>query len=217
MSIHKPFAVRNALTAAALLALLAACATTPEIRTQSAPDLDLGRYTTYNYVQHPGTDRGNYRSITTRDLESAVDSQMAARGFTKSDHPQLLIDFHTTMRDRVRGGIGPGPYWGGLGWGYGWGYAGWGYGWGWGPGWWGGPGPWGLGGWNDLEAYTEGTLTIDVIEANTKDAIWTGSAVSRVERAALEHPKASIDETVARLFAKFPKPPLQAAQSSTKP
>jgi len=206
--------LRNAITAAAMLALLAACVAAPEIRTQSAPELDLGRYTTYNYVEHPGTDRGNYRSITTRDLEAAVDSQMAARGFTKSDHPQLLIDFHTSTRDRLRGELG--PYWGpgwGSGFGYGWGY---GWGWGWGPGWWGGPGPWGVGGWNDIQAYTEGTLTIDVIEAQNKDAIWSASAVSRVNRAALEHPKASIDETVASIFTKFPKQPLGAAQSPSE-
>lgn len=210
MASPKLLALRNALTAAAMLAALAACVAAPEIRTQATPGLDLGRYTTYNYVGHPGTDRGNYRSITTRYLEEAVDRQMAARGFTKSDHPQLLIDFHTITRDRLRGEIG--PYWGG---GWGWGY-GWGYGWGWGPGWWGGPGPWGLGGWNDIEAYTEGTLTIDVIDAMDKDAIWSGSAVSRVYQSALEHPKASIDETVDRIFEKFPKPPLQAVGSPTR-
>ncbi|GEM_PF-311848 len=202
-------AVRNALAAASMLVLLAACATGPEIRTQAAPELDLSRYTTYNYVEHPGTDRGNYRSITTRNLEQAVDRQMTARGFTKSDHPQLLIDFHTMLRDRLRGEIG--PYWGwGWGWGPGWWGPGWGWGWGWGPGWW-GPGPWGPDG--DIQAYQEGTLTIDIIDASSKDVIWSGSAVSRVSRAALEHPKASIDETVARIFAKFPKQPLQAAQT----
>lgn len=205
MATQRLFAVRNALAAAALLALLAACATGPEIRTQSVPELDLSRYSTYNYVEHPGTDRGNYRSITTRYLEEAVDRQMAARSFTKSDHPQLLIDFHTSQRQRLQGEIGPFPDWGGWGWGWGWG---------WGPGWWGpGPGPWGLGGWNDIEAYTEGTLTIDVIDAHTRDAIWSGSAVSRVERAALEHPRGSIDETIDRIFAKFPKPPGQAART----
>lgn len=207
MTTPKLLAIRNAVAAAAILVALAACVTAPEVRTQAAPGLDLGSYTTYNYVQHPGTDRGNYRSITTRYLEQAVDRQMAARGFTKSDHPQLLIDFHTSTRDRLRGEMG--PYWG-YGWGVGWG---WGAGWGWGPGWWGGPGPWGPAGWNDIEAYTEGTLTLDVIDARNKDAIWTGSAVSRVYQAALEHPEASIDQTIAGIFTKFPKQPGQSQQS----
>ncbi|MGH8260923.1 MAG: DUF4136 domain-containing protein [Steroidobacteraceae bacterium] len=197
--------LRNALAGAALLALLAACVTGPEIRTQASPELDLTHYSTYNYVARPGTDRGDYRSITTRDLEEATDRQMMARGFIKSDHPQLLIDFHTSRRDRMRGAWGPG-----YGWGYGWG---WGWGYGWGPGWGGGPGPWGLGGWNDVETYTEGTLTLDVIDAKTKDAIWSGSAVSRVNQAALAHPRVSIDETVGSIFAKFPKAPLQSARA----
>src|SRR6185437_16610037 len=179
MATQKLPAIRSAITVAAMLAVLAACAVAPEIRTQAAPDLDLSRYTTYNYVGHAGTDRGNYRSITTRTLMSAVDGQLAARGFTKSNQPQLLIDFHTLMRDRVQGWAS-----GGYGWGYGWGggWGGWG-GWGWGPGWWGEPGPWGAGGWSNIEAYTEGTLTIDVIDAKDKNAIWTGSAVSRVYQA----------------------------------
>ena len=213
MAIPKLLAVRNAVAVTAILVVLAACATGPQIRTQSVPELDLSRYSTYNYVGRPGTDRGNYRSITTRYLQTAVDREMAARGFTKtSDHPQLLIDFHTSTRDRIRGWVSPGWGWGwGGGWGPGWG-PGWG-GWGWGPGWWGGPGPWGPGGWNDIEAYTEGTLTVDVIDAQNRDTIWSGSAVSRVYRAALEHPQSSIDQTVVSIFGKFPKPPVPAAGS----
>lgn len=208
MVTHRLVVVRNVLAAATLLGLLAACATGPEIRVQSTPDLDLSRYATYNFVTHPGTDRGNYRSITTRYLEEAVDRQMSARGFQKTRNPQLLIDFHTQLRNRLQGTMGPGP---GPGWGWG---AGWGWGWGgWGPGWW-GPGPWGWGTYGgDIEAYTEGTLTIDVIDANTKDAIWSGSAVSRVTRAAYEHPQAAVDQTVDYIFAKFPKQPPRAAQA----
>jgi hypothetical protein len=207
MATQKLVAIRSAVIAAAMLAMLAACEVAPTIRTQAAPELDLGRYATYNYVARAGTDRGNYRSLTTRYLQEAVDREMAARGLTKSDHPDLLIDFHTTVRDRLRG-----QYWGGWGgaWGYGWG-PGWGYGWGWGPGWW-GPGPWGPG-WNNIEAYTEGTLTIDVIDAKNRQAIWTGSATSRVQQAALENPRGSIDQTVGHIFARFPRAPLPASPS----
>ena len=212
MANPKLLALRNAVIATAMLVALAACETGPEIHTQIAPGLDLARFATYGYVANLGTDRGNYRSITTRYLQEAVDREMTARGFTKSDHPQLLIDFHTSTRDRLRGGVG-GPAWG-YGWGGGWG-PGWGWGWGWGPGWWGGPGPWGPYGWNDIEAYTEGTLTIDVIDAQDKDTIWSGSAVSRVYRAALENPQGSINQTVASVFSKFPRQPVQAAASQT--
>lgn len=212
MATQKILAIRSALIGAAMLALLAVlagCEVAPEIRTQSAPELDLSRYATYNYVARPGTDRGNYRSMTTRYLQEAIDREMAARGLKRSDHPDLLIDFHTSLRDRLQA-------WGtwGYGWGYGWG-PGWGYGWGWGPGWWGGPGPWGPG-WSNIDTYTEGTLTIDVIDAKNKEAIWSGSAISRVYQAALENPRGSIDQTVGHIFAKFPRAPLpQASPAST--
>ncbi len=197
---------RNAWAAAALAGLLAGCVAGPEIRTQSAPDLNLALYTTYNYVKQPSTDRGDYRSLTTRDLEDAVDQQMAARGYKKSEQPGLLINFRTTVQNKVEGDWGPS----GWGWGPGWG-PGWGFGWGpgWAPGWWGPTGPWGFG-WGDVETYSEGTLTIDVIDARTHDAIWSGSAVSEVTGETLAHPRASIDRNVAAIFAKFPMPAASA-------
>ncbi len=205
----KRVSLRNALAAGALAGLLAGCVVGPQVRTQSAPDLNLAQYTTYNYVKQPSTDRGDYRSLTTRNLEDAVDRQMQARGYTKSDHPGLLINFRTMVRNKVQGSWGPGWAWGwGEGWGPGWG-PGLGPGWvgpGWGPGWW-GPTPWAYGGWGDIETYSEGTLTVDVIDARTHDAIWTGSAVSDVTREALAHPRESIDQNVAAIFAKFPRPP----------
>jgi Domain of unknown function (DUF4136) len=199
--------VRNVLAAAAALGFLAACATGPLVRTQSAPGADLTRYSTYGYVDHPGTNPGNYQSLTTQALESAVDEQMQIRGYRKSAHPDLLIDFQTSVQNKVTGSWAPS---------YGWGWGGgWGWGWGpppyWGGGWW-GPGPWGgYGGWGDVYSYSEGTLTINLIDARTHDAIWNGSAVAVITRDTLEHPRLSIDRSVSSIFAKFPKAALGAS------
>ncbi len=209
----KRVTVHNALAAAALAGLLAGCVTGPQVRTQSAPDLNLALYTTYGFVTQPSTDRSNYRSLTTRTLEEAVDRQMQARGYTRSDHPGLLVNFRTMTRNMVSGAWGPAGY----GWGPGWGpYGGAGLGPGWGPGWgpglglgWWGGAPWG---WGDIATYTEGTLTIDVIDARTRDAIWSGSAVSEITRDTLNHPRESIDQNVAAIFAKFPRPAIQGGQ-----
>lgn len=207
MTVKLAFA-RNAMAAALALAFLSACATGPQVRTQSARGLDLSRYSTYGYVKHPGTNRGSYRSFTTQELERAVDKQMQARGFQKGPHPQLLIDFHTNVRNKVTG------YWGepSYGWGWGWGWGPWGPRWG--PGWW-GPGPWGFGygSWGSVQTYAEGTLTISVIDASTHDAIWSGSAVALITRGTLAHPRQSIDLSVASIFAKFPKAPAGGAPS----
>ncbi|MGH8150961.1 MAG: DUF4136 domain-containing protein [Steroidobacteraceae bacterium] len=201
--------LRRTLAATALAGLLAACATAPEVRTQSAPGLDVAQYSTYGYVAHPGTNHGSYRSLTTIDLESAVDREMQARGYTKSMHPDLLIDFRTNVANKVQGFWGPAPY----AWSWGWG----GYGWGWGPGWGGGPGwgpgSWGYGGWGDVSTYSEGTLTLDVIDAKTHDAIWSASAVAPITRNTLRSPRTSISQSVASIFAKFPKAPIAAGQA----
>lgn len=199
---------RNALALAVVAMLLAACATVPTVHTQSALNLDLTRYSTFGFVKHPGTDRGNYRSFTTQDLERAVTRQMQARGFHESAQPQLLIDFHTSVQNKVEGNWASPGY----GWGWGWGWrGGWGPYWG-APGWW-GPGPWGFGygGWGAVQTYSEGTLTISVIDAKTQDAIWSGSAVALITRDTLARPQQSIDQSVGAIFAKFPKAPLNGA------
>ena len=61
---------------------LAACQSSPQIRTQSAPALDVLRYQTFGFVEHPDTDKSGYTTLTTRYLKEAVSREMLARGYT---------------------------------------------------------------------------------------------------------------------------------------
>jgi hypothetical protein len=182
--------------AAALLIVAAGCQTRPEVRTQSAPNLDVGRYATYGFVDKPGTDTAGYTTLTTRYLREAVSREMQARGYTRSESPDLLVNFNVATKDKIES---RGPR---VGVGYG-GFGGWRHGYGWGVG----------VGSPDIHNFTEGTLTIDVVDRKSNELVWSGTAVGRLTKSALEKPQPAIDQAVDLIFAQYPKPPAAQAAS----
>lgn len=130
-------------------------------------------YKSYAFYK-TGIDKAQISDLDKKRILRAVETEMAARGFVKSDNPDILISIFTTEEERVDiynnnfgwGGFG----WGGLG-GFGWGgFGGFGFGGlGWGPGF-----GWGLGGGNLVSTSTEGSLYIDLIDTKTKQLVWQG-------------------------------------------
>ena len=190
----------------AIAALLTGCATGPVVRTQTAVGANLTGAHTFAYVRRPGTDTGPYTSLTTQRLERDASRQMQARGYSLAspgETPDLLVDFRITTHDRVEGGgfapMYAGGYWGpGWGWPYG---PGWGWGWGWGC----------CGGdyYNDVRTVTTAALTITVINASNRMAVWSGTTASEVTQHAMNHPGQSLDRAVAQIFAHYPVPPMR--------
>jgi len=184
------------LAAVAVLTVLAACQTRPEVRSQSAPNLDLARYTTYGFMEKPSTDTAGYTTLTTRYLEEAVSREMASRGYTRSDKPDLLVNFNVATKDKVESrGPSVGVGYGGWGWRHG--YA------------WGGS----FGGYNDIRNYTEGSLTIDLVDRERNELVWSGTAVGRLTKQAQDKPQPAIEEAVDLIFNKYPRPEAQTAQA----
>ena len=83
--------------------LLAGCAASgPTISVNSAPGTDLSSFRTWNFIQPLGTDRSNgTRTPLSTMLMSSVSSEMAARGLTQSDSPDMLVDFFVTTEERM--------------------------------------------------------------------------------------------------------------------
>ncbi len=188
---------RRLLAVAAVAALLAACQSRPEIRTQTAPDFEVGRYQTYGFVEHPSTDTAGYTTLTTRYLKDSVTRELQARGYTQSDNPELLVNFRVGSKDKVEGRTGPSV---GVGYGRGWGWhRGWG---GWG----------GIGiGDRDIRTVTEGALSVDLVDKQSNALVWSGTASGTVTREVKDNPQAAIDKAVQQIFAKYPKPAAVAA------
>lgn len=182
-------------TAATVAVLLAACQTRPEIRTQTAPDFEIGKYQTYGFVEHPSTDTAGYTTLTTRYLKDSVTRELQARGYTQNEIPELLVNFRVGSKDKVEGRTGPT-----VGVGYGrWWHRGWG---GWG----------GIGvGDRDIRTVTEGALSVDLVDRQSNALVWTGTAEGTVTKAARNDPQKAIDQAVQQIFAKYPKPASVAA------
>lgn len=179
----------RALALATCLAILTACASKPVVRTQSAPALDLQKFQTFGFVEHPDTDKAGYTTLTTRYLKDAVTREMLARGYAQSAEPDLLVNFTTGSRDKIEGYPWPDV---GLGWGH------WSRGWGWGGSW----------GGRDIRTVTEGSLTIDVVDSQRKELIWSGTAKGRVTSREETNPQSAIDKAVAAIFNQYPRQPL---------
>ena len=95
--------MRKALISALLLTfLLAACASGPQIASNVNPGTDFRVFETYGFIQPLGTDHssGARTPLSTR-LMGSMSREMTARGLSRSDNPDLLIDFIVATEERV--------------------------------------------------------------------------------------------------------------------
>lgn len=169
------------------LLLVAGCTTGPSIYTNKDPGADFANYKTYNFMTPLGTDRPGYSSVLSEYLRTAASRELEARGYQKSDHPDLLVNFNVQTKDKIQTTTTPsGPAYGGY-YGYRSGYY----------------GTWG-GYDTQVTQYTEGTLTVDVVDAARKQLAWDGTAVGRVRDEARKNLQQAVDRVMPQIFAKFP-------------
>lgn len=165
---------------------LVSCASGPKIRTQSDPGADFTRYRTFGFFDDPTGPKPGYSSFITQYLRKAVAREMQARGLSPSENPDLLVNFNLVTKDKVQVTQSPSGYYG-----YRRGYA------------WGGGMAYGVT--TDVSSYTEGTLSVDVINRSKMQLIWEATAIGRIKDKALENPEPAINQVIAQLFEKFPR------------
>lgn len=153
---------------------------------------DFSKYKTFAFFK-PGVDQAKISDIDKRRILRAIEAEMMAKGFTKSEEPDLLVSIFTESTQRVdvynnAWGIGA------WGWG-GWGWGGWGPGWGWG---------WGPGWGNSISTSVEGQLFIDLIDANKKELIWQGSGTGNITNKDVDKKVEEINTFVNKILEQFP-------------
>jgi hypothetical protein len=158
----------------ALILALVACSMTfaQDVRTNYMPGTDFSRYHTYAWVdevQGVPSVGGHPDQILDTQVKQAIDSQMAAKGFTKvadGGKPDLLIGYQL-MIDREKEINGFGDSWGGWGG-------------------WGGGGPWD-GGFSSFSANTStiniGTFVVGMYDPAVKKLVWIGPPNMRLNPA----------------------------------
>jgi hypothetical protein len=174
------------LAVGATLLLMAGCASGPDVRGDFDPAADFGRFRTFGFVEQAGTDSGDARSITTTLLQNAAAREMEARGYVRSDTPDLVINFHGRLEERVDIQSRPAPSMGPT-----WGYRGW------------AGSPWG-GTEVTTRRYNVGTLVIDLVDLEQRQMVFQGSAQDTVTRQMQQNREQTINDAVAQIFARFP-------------
>jgi len=172
------------------LALVAGCASGPDIRSDYDHSADFSSYETYGFADELGTDRAGYSTLITEHFKRAVGKELEARGYRyEESNPDLLANFFVNIREKTDVRSSPAPTVGVGYYGYRHGlYTGWpAYS-------------------TDVRTvhYKTGTANVDLIDAERKQLIWEGVAEGRVKDEALENPGPAIDAVVAELFTSYP-------------
>ncbi|MNQ60378.1 hypothetical protein D3C85_746540 [compost metagenome] len=164
-----------------LLILLASCSSV-SVYSDYDKNVDFAPYKTYAFFK-PGIDKVEISDLDKRRILHAIDTEMQAKGFTKSENPDLLVNIFTKSREQVSVNQFS---------------AGWGYGWGW--GW----NPYMMyGGQTTVSSSTEGTLFIDLIDAKKKEMIWQGEGVATLTKN-VDKKDAKVAEIVNKVLAQYP-------------
>lgn len=175
--------------AAMALILLASCSS---VRVVSDYDqqTNFNTYKSYAFYK-TGIDKAQISDLDKKRILRAIENELGSRGFVKSENPDVLISIFTKERERVD------VYNNNFGWGWGWG--GFYNPWVWGPGW-----GWGWGG-NNVSTRTEGSLYIDVIDANKKELVWQGRGVGTLNNTSnIEKKEERIREFVSQILQEYP-------------
>lgn len=151
---------------------------------------DFTAYKSYAFYK-TGIDRAQISDLDKKRILRAIEAEMDSLGFVKSEEPDLLVSIFTNERVEVDV---YGPAWG-YGWGWGWGWPGYYSPYYWGPGYYG----------NNVSTRTEGSLYIDLIDAEKKELVWQGRGVGTLNNTKnIEKKEKRIREFVSHIMRQFP-------------
>ncbi|MDP3312958.1 DUF4136 domain-containing protein [Lutibacter sp.] len=163
----------------ALLFMVASCSS---VRVESDYDTntDFSKYKTYAFYKK-GIDKVEISDLDKKRILKAVESELESKGFTKSEKPDLLVNIFTKSREKVDIFNNNSMHFGWHPWYYGPNFG------------------------MHISKYTEGTLFIDLIDANKKELAWQGigsGALNTTGNVAKKEER--IKEFVAEIMAKYP-------------
>ena len=161
-----------------LLFLVASCSAI-KVSADYDTKTDFSKYKTFAFYKK-GIDKVEISDLDKRRILTAVESEMLAMGFTKSDNPDLLVNIFTKTVQKVD--IYENNYY------YGW------YPWYYGPN---------FG--TQVSKYTEGTLFIDLIDANKKELAWQGIGSGALNTTGnVDKKEEKIKEFVKEIMTQYP-------------
>lgn len=174
----------------AAIALLAGCATGPRITTEADPEADFASYRTFGFYSPLAIEKEGYSSAASERMKAAARAQMEARGYVfTTERPDLWLNINAYTQQRTDVTSMPS-----VDYAYYYSYRARGY--------------YVVPYWRDrtdVYRYTEGTLNVDLVDAERNRLVWEGIAVGRVSREKDPAKRdARINDTMAEIFAQYP-------------
>jgi hypothetical protein len=163
-----------------IIALFFSCSSV-QVASDYDKNVDYSQFKTFAFHK-AGVDKAEISDLDKKRIMRAIEEKMVAKGFSKSEKPDLLVNIFTKSREEVT--INQFN----SGWGYGWGF-----------GW----NPWAWGGHTSVSRATEGTLFIDLIDARKKELVWQGEGSGNLTKNA-EKKEERIKEFVTKILDQFP-------------
>jgi hypothetical protein len=175
-----------------LTALLAPPALAQKVFVDFDDTVDFSQYETFAFKESP-EDLRNTNELGHRRILEAIGRQLTETGFIESESdPDMWVTYHAAEEDQIRIdsanlGYGYGSGWYGRGWHYG--------------------GYWGLkgGGYSTtVSKYSEGTLAIDIWDAEKNQMMWRGIATAVVPSSSAKREK-KLDKALDKMSEEYQK------------
>lgn len=145
-------------------------------------NVNFSNYKTFAFYKN-GIDKIEISDLDKKRILRAIETQLIAKGFAKSENPDLLVNIFTKSREQVDVTSFNNA------WGYGWGY-------GWNPYLWGGAR-------TSVRTSTTGTLFIDLIDAKKKELVWQGEGTGEIFKNQ-KNKDERIQEFVTQILKQYP-------------
>ncbi len=164
-----------------LLTILVTSCSSVRVASDYDREVNFNQYESYAFFK-PGIDKAEISDLDKKRILRAIEAEMQRKGFTKSENPDLLVSIFTKTNENIN------IYQNNM--------MGWGYGWGWHPWYWGS-------GFNTVNRTSEGTLYIDLIDAEGKELVWQGMGTAALAEK-VDKKQERINEIVQEILEKYP-------------
>ena len=171
----------------ALIAMVITSCSSVRVAADYDRQVDFNQYKTFAFFKS-GIDKAEISDLDKKRILRSIEAELLAKGYTKSDNPDMLVSIFTKSNQRVD------VYnnsWGFGAWG--WGAPGWGWGWNMQP---------------NVSTRTQGVLFVDLIDAKKKELVWQGQGTGYLS-SNMEKKEQRIKEFVAKIMEKYPPGSMQ--------
>jgi hypothetical protein len=192
--------LRTGLVALMAALVVAGCASSPTVRSGSAPNVDFGSFRTFSFVTPLSTDRAGFHTLVSQQVVASARREMEVRGLEFVANPEqadLLINVHAQVSEQLRVRSTPDPWVGTTYWNHRRGrYQPW-------PGHTRWPAPNRV----EVDQFSEGRLSVDLVNRSTNTLVWEGVASQRLTQRTMNDLGPAIDVAIHDVFAQLPLQP----------